>query len=166
MTKQPHNQSRRCTATCADGRPCRAWAVRGSDPPRCSSHGGGRAPVGAPPGNQNACTHGFYAQGPADDDGGDDWCDAWRPSEDVCRIDAVIADLYAKQQRLSRYIDHNADDLTPEQLARFHQIYAQSCSRLGRLLRDREAMGGFDEGMNRIINRTLDELGEEWGVDL
>jgi len=163
MTEQPHNQSRRCTATCADGRPCRAWAVRGSDPPRCSSHGGGRAPVGAPPGNQNARTHGFYAQGPAAADDGEN---GWRGAEGPCRIDAVIADLYAKQQRLSRYIDHNADDLTPEQLARFLQIYAQSCSRLGRLLRDREALGGFSEWMDKAFNQALDELSEEWGVDL
>jgi hypothetical protein len=163
MTKQPHTSSRRCKATRADGQPCRAWAVRGSDPPRCSSHGGGRAPVGAPPGNQNARTHGFYAQAPAtDDDGGDRSPDA----PQVCRIDAVIADLYAKQQRLSRYIDQNAADLTPEQLARFLQIYAQSCSRLGRLLRDREALGGFSEWMDKAFNQALDELSEEWGVDL
>lgn len=34
MTKQ------RCTALTAAGRPCQAWAVRGSDPPRCAAHGG------------------------------------------------------------------------------------------------------------------------------
>lgn len=28
----------RCTATTAAGRPCRAWAVRGTDPPRCTAH--------------------------------------------------------------------------------------------------------------------------------
>jgi len=38
---------------------CRAWAVRGSDPPLCSAYAG--RGVGAPPGNQNARTHGFYA---------------------------------------------------------------------------------------------------------
>jgi len=34
--------SERCTATTAAGRRCRAWAVHGSDPPRCSTHGGRR----------------------------------------------------------------------------------------------------------------------------
>ena len=28
----------RCTATTAAGRTCRAWAVRGTDPPRCAAH--------------------------------------------------------------------------------------------------------------------------------
>jgi len=40
---------------------CRAWAVRGSDPPLCSAHAGRSLGAGAPPGNQNARTHGFYA---------------------------------------------------------------------------------------------------------
>ena len=38
---------------------CRAWAVRDSSPPLCAAHGGRKG--GAPPGNQNALTHGFYA---------------------------------------------------------------------------------------------------------
>jgi hypothetical protein len=29
---------RRCKATTKNGRRCRAWAVRGTDPPRCSAH--------------------------------------------------------------------------------------------------------------------------------
>jgi hypothetical protein len=163
MTEQPHTESRHCTATCVDGRPCRAWAVRGSDPPRCGAHGGGRAPAGAPAGNQNARTHGFYVQAPADGGNGHDRS---RHAQEPCHIDAVIAGLYEKQQRLSRYIDRNMDDLTPERLARFYQIYAQSCSRLGRLLRDREALGRCNHQMDPAIGQALDELGEEWGVDL
>ena len=38
---------------------CRAWAIRDSDPPRCSAHTPGK--VGAPPGNRNNFIHGFYA---------------------------------------------------------------------------------------------------------
>jgi len=34
----------RCEATRKDGQPCRAWAVRGSDPPRCAAHRGRAAP--------------------------------------------------------------------------------------------------------------------------
>ena len=37
---------------------CEAWAIRGSDPPLCSPHSG---KVGAPEGNRNRLTHGFYA---------------------------------------------------------------------------------------------------------
>lgn len=153
----PTTPRRRCTATCADGSSCRAWAVHGSDPARCAAHGGGRAPVGAPPGNQNARVHGFYATSDRARD----------PDFSACTIDVIIDDLYRKQQRLSDYIDEHMDDLSPPDLARFLRIHAQSCSRLGRLLRDREALsGGADAIMSGAIGRALDELSEEWGVDL
>jgi len=53
--------SRRCTARTQDGSPCRAWAVRGTEPPRCSAHAGRNVGAGAPAGNQNAKTHGAYS---------------------------------------------------------------------------------------------------------
>lgn len=31
-------EKQRCTALTSAGRPCQAWAVRGSDPPRCAAH--------------------------------------------------------------------------------------------------------------------------------
>jgi hypothetical protein len=151
-----NNGSRRCTATRADGSPCQAWAVRSSHPPRCAPHGGGRTPACAPPGNQNARTHGFYAR------------DAGPPSpHHECNIDQVIADLHRKQQRLSRYIDERMADLPSADLARFLSIHAQNASRLGRLLRDREILtGGWSAEMDGIIQQALTELGQEWGVDL
>jgi hypothetical protein len=93
MTTKP--ASRRCTATCADGSPCRAWAVR-------------------------------------------------------------IDDLYARQQTLSRYIDCRADDLAPPHL--------------GRLLRDRQALTATSDnppsGIPPAVHQALDQLSEEWGIDL
>ncbi|MEA3376671.1 MAG: hypothetical protein U9R72_10815 [Chloroflexota bacterium] len=56
----PAARARRCSAARADGRPCRAWAVRGTDPPLCAAHGGTDARIGAPPGNTNAVKHGHY----------------------------------------------------------------------------------------------------------
>lgn len=31
---------KRCTAVTNAGRPCQAWAVHGTEPPRCAAHGG------------------------------------------------------------------------------------------------------------------------------
>ena len=63
MNKRSLNQSRKCTAIKRDGRKCRAWAVRDSDPPQCSAHGGYSVGAGAPVGNRNAVKHGYYARG-------------------------------------------------------------------------------------------------------
>ena len=49
--------NQRCTARTDGGLTCRNWAVRGSNPPRCGAHGGGRRPPGAPYGNRNAQIH-------------------------------------------------------------------------------------------------------------
>ncbi len=49
----------RCTAVTANGTPCKAWAIRGSVPPRCAPHSG---VTGAPKGNSNALSHGFYSK--------------------------------------------------------------------------------------------------------
>jgi hypothetical protein len=59
MSSGGGSSSRRCSATCANGKPCRAWALRGSEPALCAAHSG---KVGAPPGNKNAQTHGYYSR--------------------------------------------------------------------------------------------------------
>jgi len=53
--------SRRCSRPTAQGEPCQAWAVHDSDPPLCSAHAGRNIGAGAPLGNQNRLSHGFYS---------------------------------------------------------------------------------------------------------
>ena len=156
--------SRRCTATTQSGRPCRAWAMHDTDPPRCAIHAG-RAVGGAPPGNRNAVTHGYYT---APDLSGETCA---RP-EDVPRIDLnrIILDLAAKQAQLSAMIDHCLQDINGHDLrdiARLMALHAQTASRLGRLLRDQDALSGNTaDQLQEAINFALDELSEEWGVEL
>lgn len=120
---QPTPQtSRLCTATSADGSPCRAWAVRGSHPPRCAPHGGGAAPVGAPTGNQNARTHGFYARTRLPSTG--------RTSGTGPATAAVIAKLCIKHLRITRHIDQHKHELPIPELAHLCHLYSTNFSRL------------------------------------
>lgn len=155
------DMSKRCTAYKKDGTRCRAWAVKGTNPPLCSAHGGGSAPVGAPKGNQNAVTHGFYANtDPVS-------IEADLPKDIPDNIRTVIHDLAVKQARLSRYINGHLASLDTATLARLLQLHAQTASRLGRLLRDQRALSGdAADGISDAIAKALDELGNEWGVDL
>jgi hypothetical protein len=144
---------RRCTATTSKGDPCKAWAVHGSDPPRCAAHGGGSSHVGAPRNNDNAETHGFYAQ----------------PQDPPRTIDEIIADLAEKQGALSAYIDSllNDDDTALEDVARVLKIHGMNASRLGRLLRDKRALSGkAADGIAGAVAQALDELSTELNVDL
>jgi len=158
---------RRCTAQTSTGRPCRAWAVRDANPPLCAAHGGGRQPIGAPQGNRNAETHGAYSSPlegghPKGGEGGVD-------------LDERIADLDRRIIRLGQFIDGctigdpEATDgtITVADYIRLVALYGQLCSRLGRLMRDREQLaGGEPEELQQAINEALDSIRTELGVDL
>jgi hypothetical protein len=82
---------------------------------------------------------------------------------------AIVLDLLAKQNRLSRYIDqHLGDDGTPlPELARLLAIHSQNASRLGRLLRDKRVLSdGAADAMTAAIDQALDELSAEWDIEL
>jgi len=134
--------STRCTTICTDGSPCRAWAVRGIDPPRCAAHGGGRAPVGAPKGNQNARTHGFYARRDVPDEG-------WT-------IDTLVADLTDRHEGLSDYLGRLVadDQADPRDVARLFALYRVSAHRLERLLERRRAHRHLCERLRAIITSS------------
>jgi hypothetical protein len=160
----------KCSYTRLDGRPCKAWAVRGSDPPACAVHAAAAAGLAgtnarrslAP--SPDACTG--LAGGDSGDPAGTDIAGDVGAGID---IDAVIADLAAKQQCLSRYIDEclAAGGTAVQDIARLLALHSQNAGRLGRLLRDQKALGGDGAGsMKHIIDLALDELSEEWGIEL
>lgn len=154
-----------CSATRADGSPCRAWAVRGTDPPRCGVHGGTDARIGPPLGNTNALKHGYYARpstlSAASPDG-----DA---GEELCTIDDVIFSLHQKQKLLDAYIDEVVSNQSASvaNIAHLLRLQGQNASRLGRLLRDRRALSGdAADGISGAIGQALDELSTELGIPL
>jgi hypothetical protein len=164
---------RRCTATCADGSPCRAWAVRGTHPPRCAPHGGGQAPVGGRPGNTNALTHGYFADPSLPPALGDDpdvtLSETGADLPHGCTIDAIIRMLYQKQVALDEYIDRILLTGMPSVYELIHllRIHGQNASRLGRLLRDRRALSGeAADGISAAIAQALDELHSELGTEI
>ena len=145
----PATSPLRCTATTKAGIPCRAWAVKGTQPPRCAAHGGGRRPAGAPRGNQTAREHGAYFDA------------------DLLSIEDVLADLAIKQRWLSDYIETHIGEISTRELISLLKLHGQNASRLGRLLRDKRALSGeAADGIAGAIAQALDELSTELGVEL
>jgi len=132
----------RCEATRKDGQPCRAWAVRGSDPPRCAAHRGRAAPqVGR----------------------------RARPGGEVAgqSLDPTIAELARRLDQVCAYIDEHMAELDHSAYARLAALQGTLSARLGQLMRERrELAGGVDEELIRAIYGALDELSAEWGVEL
>ena len=141
----------RCTALTANGSPCRAWAARGSEPPRCAAHSG---KSGAPAGSPSRLKHGQYA--------------APGPDVDLTTIDGVIADLADRQARLTAFLERvlvEGGDVI--EVAKVFALHGQNASRLGRLLRDKRALSGQSaDGLLEAIGVALDEISTELGIRL
>jgi hypothetical protein len=138
-TKQPGS------ATTAAGNPCKAWAVRGTDPPLCSAHAGrnracpeqGRRGAGAPPGNQNRCTHGYYAPILAQEFA--DFIDAGQ--ELSLEEEIVCARILLR--RLVTYLGPDPDNSPSlNQQHRATDLALQATRTIARLLRDQRAGAG------------------------
>jgi hypothetical protein len=160
--------SQKCTARTAAGPPCRAWAVHDSDPPLCASHAGLTVGAGAPPGNQNRRTHGFYSR-------------TFERSEidDLVvytaanTLDDEIACARVALRRVFRLLlagTTPGPDPTPLAAHDYLRLVAlafQGTRTVARLLRDRHELGGDDEDrISAFMAQALDELGEEWGIAL
>jgi hypothetical protein len=163
----------RCTALKSNQTPWKAWARPGTDPPRCAAYGAATRKVGAPTGNRNAQTHGVYASGPQGHPPAE--CSTLRAKRgrqsdaDVRGppdLDAVIADLSRRIDQLSDYIDRNIAELDAEAYAKLAALQGQLSSRLGRLLRDRQQLVGDADELTKAIEGALDEIREEWGIDV
>lgn len=128
----------RCSAATKAGEPCKAYPVRGTE--RCAAHLG---KVGAPVGNQNRKTHGFYSVVKLES------------------IDDVVSDLMSKQEQLSAYIAEKVDGMDSEELVKLLALSAQNASRLGRLFRDQRMLSGdAGDGLLQAVNRLMDDINE------
>lgn len=153
-------RKQKCTAHTRSGRSCRAWAVQGSDPPRCAAHRDIQRPVTPEAGTncepeQVSAEPDFYPRDPTE-----------------VTIDGAIAGLADKMRRLDAiiagYDKVQGSDWPPDSvLIRLFGLYTLASSRLSRLLRDRRALSGqAADGFTGAIAQALDELSTEWGVDL
>jgi hypothetical protein len=150
--------SEHCSATKRDGTPCRGRAVRGSEPPLCAAHGGGRVLAGAPEGAQDTLPCGFQVGRPT--------C-LLQPAVIPDDIDSIIHDLAIKQARLSEFINGNLDGLDTDAFLRLLALHAQTASRLGRLLRDRQQLAGAgSDDMSEALTHALDQLAIDLEVEL
>ncbi len=158
MPRNPHKT--RCAVP-----NCRAWAVRGSDPPRCSPHSG-RA--GAPPGNRNRLVHGFYANVLHPQE----LADLVAHAGDTT-LDAEIAIARVALRRILAMLltgctpGPHPRPLDAHDYARFTALAFHGASAVSRLLRTRQQLGGEQSGqILAVFAQALDELGAEWGIDL
>ncbi len=142
----------RCTAVTASGQPCKAYAMRDSDPPLCAPHAGR---TGAPKGNTNALKHGFYRRrvSPAEQDA------LFDEGADVNLTQETIL-LRVLLHRLYGYL--RDDDLPLQEVKTIAPLIISAARALG-YLQDRLPDPNH---VNWDWDAALDELGKEWGWEL
>lgn len=161
--------STKCTETTRKGTACKAWAVPGTNPPRCASHGGAKARPGAPKGNTNAVTHGFYRAVDATTVGLENAVGATlrgRPVHEPSPLDKVIHQLQTKLDRLSRYIDTLDSDTDPATLIKLLNLHSQAGARLARFLERQQATSDEGDALMKAINIALDQVGDLLGIEI
>jgi hypothetical protein len=154
------SEARRCSHTTAAGRPCRAWAVHGTDPPACSAHAGRTRGAGGRRGNQNARKHGFYARTLSKDEIAD------LEADPDLNLAAEIACARIALRRVLQHLARDSGQLSAADQVRSLALIFHGTRTIARLLRDYHALGGDVSRLARTTDQVLDELAAKWGIDL
>ena len=157
----PRNPSKRsCRHIGPDGTPCGQYAQRGSD--FCRAHDPAKPapnPQGAKPGNQNAVRHGYYSELFSDED-----LMAIAAMDTSQDLEDEIAIVRLTLRRLAARM---SDDLSIREMVAVAGIMLHGAGRVAGLLRVQRAISGdAADGISGAIAKALEELGNEWGIDL
>lgn len=166
----------RCTHLTREGRACRGWVVRGSDPPACPSHLKIPSPQAAPD-----KAHPFSSAMPGQAAG-----DLTEPVESfytpvLSRQELADLVTYAAEMTLAdeiacaraavrrtlEFLSRGPDAVSESNYLRAVGLVHQGTRAIAQLLRDQQALSGsVSDQLQAIIDAALDDLSEEWGVDL
>jgi len=151
---------RRCNGVTKDGHRCKAYAVEDG---LCAVHLGRNHPKGgAPAGNENALRHGFYSE-------------AFTTGElaqlisyaDDLTLDDEISAARVTNARLLMFTLQHADEMNGDELGRLVVAQMRGLKTVADLLRAKRAISGeAGDGIAGAIAAALDEIGNQWGVEL
>jgi uncharacterized protein YjcR len=154
---------RKCTASTQSGKPCRAWALRESDPPRCSAHAGRNQGAGAPKGNQNRLAHGFYSRFYTLEELAD-----LLETADIPELAAEIATARIAVRRVLQFLhDQNGRHLDPQHFHASIALLFTGSSTVARLLRQQRAISGeAADTLTEALAAALEQVGDQLDLDL
>jgi hypothetical protein len=158
MPRNPNK--RRCTVP-----GCNAWAIRGSDPPRCSPHS---RRVGPPEGNQNPLVPAFYATAVHPEELADLATHASGASlEDEMAITRIAIRRIFGMLVTGQTPGPNPRPLEALDYARFVGLAFRGAGTISRLLRANHAVGGDQPTeFEQMMDVALNQLGAQWGLEL
>jgi len=174
----------RCTQLTKAGRPCRCWAVRGSDPPTCSIHlraiqkgdeleqacsshlgavsEGDELEQASADSGQRASDEGFYSPMLSPDE----LADVVAYAAELTLADEIACTRVAVRRTLE-FLSQGRGSLSEADYLRAAGLVFQGARTMARLLRDQQALlGDSTDRLTAIFDAALDGLSEEWGIEL
>ena len=174
----------RCTRLTKKGEPCRGWAVRGTDPPTCTSHlhvepiGGGSDRGAAPrvwlgaqgralaaarsPEAARGSEQGFYTPTLS----AEELADLVLYAADLTLADEIACTRVAVRRTLE-FLGQERGSLSESAYLRAAGLVFQGARTIARLLRDQQALvGDSGDRLTAIFDAALDSLSAEWGIEL
>jgi len=140
----------KCSATNANDRPCSAFAMHDSDPPLCAAHAG---LTGAPIGNTNAVTHGYYQRRVTQEE----VASLFTSAEEVALTQEAVL-IRVVLHRLAKYLI--SEDLPIEKVTAIAPLIFTGSRALATLQKHLPDPNAID------MNAVLDELGQKWDWDI
>jgi hypothetical protein len=121
------------------GRACRAWAVRGSNPPRCRAHRQHTHPYDL---KEVANLMAQISEKPLD--------------TEIVNVRAAV------RQTMTRL----HEELPTDEFARLVRLIFSGSTTIANLLRTQRALGGAAaDGLAGAISQVLEEIATEWGIE-
>lgn len=150
---------RLCTATTTAGRPCQAWAIRDSEPPRCPAHA--RMDRSGTTREQRSEEISVYQRLLSDQEVVDLLAyDGNDTLGDEIAINRIML------RRLLIYLQQ-ADNISIPEVVKIAALVFRGTRAVTALLRDEKALSGeAADGIAGAIGRALDELSVELGLEL
>jgi hypothetical protein len=151
------NSARRCSGRRADGKPCRCWALRESDPPLCYVHTKVRTEETEE--ESKAAKQSFYSP-----------TYTLKEIADMVGLamdDTLDDELAASRIAVRRVMQQLHEELSADEYAHMAGIIFRGTNTVARLLRiNRELSEEMDIQLAAGIGEALDMLGGEIGLDL
>lgn len=148
-----------CSAIKANGKPCQRWAVRGSDPPLCSAHGGRKQSSGSQDEGKNAFKHGFYSRLLS----ADELSDLMAFIDDPTLEDEIAIARVMLRRAMARLAENDMDE---EELNDLAELVLSGTRTIGRLLRDQKELSNKSNEGLAAIGEALDKIAAEMGIEL
>lgn len=140
--------TRRCSALRKDGRPCRAWAVRGSDPALCANHLD-REPEAS----------GFYERSYSIEEAADL---LYKTAEKDLK-----EELGVTRVTLRRALEQMQQELDAAEYARLIELIFRGAHTIADIMRAQNSLsGGGEDFVPPVIGEVLTEIGNERGIEL